>query len=121
MTRWLVDGMNVVGSRPTGWWRDRPAAMRELAAELASLAARGDEVTVVFDGAAPEEPVEAPGVAVVFAPGGPDSADDRIVAILEGEAEPATVTVVTSDARLERRVAELGARVVGAGAFRSRL
>ena len=34
MTRWLVDGMNVIGSRPTGWWRDRPRAMRELVKDL---------------------------------------------------------------------------------------
>jgi predicted RNA-binding protein with PIN domain len=121
MTRWLIDGMNVIGSRPTGWWRDRPAAMRELTAELASLAERGDEVTVVFDGREPQGAVEAPGVEVVFAPGGPDSADDRIVAILADSADPAAITVVTSDARLERRAAELGASVLGAGAFRSRL
>jgi predicted RNA-binding protein with PIN domain len=121
MTRWLIDGMNVIGSRPTGWWRDRPAAMRELVGQLAPLAEGGDEVTVVFDGREPQEAVEAPGIEVVFAPGGPDSADDRIVAILEGEDDPAAFTVVTSDAELERRAAELGARVVGAGEFRSRL
>ena len=28
VTRWIVDGMNVIGSRPTGWWHDRPGAMR---------------------------------------------------------------------------------------------
>src|SRR5437660_1240678 len=43
--------MNVIGSRPDGWWRDRPGAMRALARRLEELAARtGDEVTVVFDG-----------------------------------------------------------------------
>ena len=30
MTRWVVDGMNVIGSRPTGWWHDRPGAMHDL-------------------------------------------------------------------------------------------
>ena len=48
--RWLVDGTNVVGSRPDGWWRDRPAAFRRLVEALGPLAANGDEVTVVFDG-----------------------------------------------------------------------
>ena len=49
--RLLVDGNNVIGSRPDGWWRDRPGATRRLVAALQSLAARtGDEITVVFDG-----------------------------------------------------------------------
>ena len=28
--RWYVDGMNVIGTRPDGWWRDRDAAMLHL-------------------------------------------------------------------------------------------
>src|ERR1700685_627690 len=28
--RWLVDGMNVIGTRPDGWWRDRHRAMVNL-------------------------------------------------------------------------------------------
>src|SRR5262249_30234355 len=53
--RWLiVDGNNVFGSRPDGWWRDREGAARRLVTELRSLAARtGDRITVVFDGSAP--------------------------------------------------------------------
>jgi predicted RNA-binding protein with PIN domain len=116
---WLVDGMNVIGSRPTGWWRDRERAWRELAAELAGYAERsGDEVMVVFDGRPPPEPVEAPGIEVRFAPGGPDSADDAIVAALDAEPDPAQMSVVTSDAGLADRVQALGAKVVGAGRFR---
>ena len=38
MTRWIVDGMNVIGSRPDGWWRDRRGAMRRLVEELGALA-----------------------------------------------------------------------------------
>ena len=56
---WLIDGNNVMGSRPDGWWRDRRGAARALAAELAEFAAREDvPVTVVFDGAPFD--VEAP-------------------------------------------------------------
>jgi predicted RNA-binding protein with PIN domain len=120
--RWLVDGMNVIGSRPTGWWRDREGAMRELAEELASFAERsGDEVTVVFDGREPEEPIETAAVNVLFAPGGPNSADDAIVDLLEADPDPGGVCVVTSDAALAERAKVLGAGVVGAGSFRSRL
>ena len=47
----VVDGMNVIGSRPDGWWRDREAASRRLVDRLERLVrADGAEVTVVFDG-----------------------------------------------------------------------
>ncbi len=37
----IVDGANVVGSRPDGWWRDRAGAAVRLHDELAKLAVRG--------------------------------------------------------------------------------
>jgi predicted RNA-binding protein with PIN domain len=122
MARWLIDGMNVIGSRPTGWWRDRPGAMRELSEELGELArATGDDLTVVFDGRPFE--LDAPvGVSVEFAARrGPNAADDDIAALVEGDADPAALTVVTSDRTLAERVRRSGASVVGAGDFRRRL
>jgi predicted RNA-binding protein with PIN domain len=120
--RWLVDGMNVIGARPDGWWRDRLAATRRLAAQLAELAAEsGDEVSVVFDGRAPSEPLEAPGVGIEFAPGGPNSADDRIAEAVASDDDPSSLRVVTSDGELGDRVRAAGAEVVGAGSFRRRL
>jgi predicted RNA-binding protein with PIN domain len=119
---WLVDGMNVVGSRPSGWWRDRHGAMRELVDELERFAARHghDRVTVVFDG----RPFDLTGEAidVRFASRrGRNAADDDIAELAEREPEPSALTVVTSDAELSRRVTAVGAEVVGAGAFRRRL
>ncbi|MBM3141325.1 MAG: NTP pyrophosphohydrolase, partial [Chloroflexi bacterium] len=35
MGRLIVDAMNVIGSRPDGWWRDRPGAARRLVRALA--------------------------------------------------------------------------------------
>ena len=121
MSRWIVDGMNVIGSRPTGWWRDRPGAMRGLVAELGEFAARaGDEVTVVFDGEPFE--LEGDGVRVMFATRrGRDAADDDIAALVEGDDSPGELSVVTSDGDLARRVRDAGAAVVGAGEFRRRL
>jgi predicted RNA-binding protein with PIN domain len=118
---WLVDGMNVIGARPDGWWRDRPAAQRRLAAQLAAWArSSGEEVLVVFDGA--PHPIEAPGVEVAFASRrGPDAADDELVARVERAADPAALRVVTSDRALARRVERLGAEVVGPSALRARL
>jgi predicted RNA-binding protein with PIN domain len=122
VTRWVVDGMNVIGSRPSGWWRDRPGAMRDLTEELGELAgSTGDELTVVFDGRAFE--FEAPSwVTVEFASRrGPGAADDDIVALVERDRDPAGLTVVTSDKELASRVRKAGAAVVGAGEFRRRL
>ena len=120
--RWVVDGMNVIGSRPTGWWRDRPGAMRELVEELDSLAERsGDPVTVVLDGR-PFELEGGPGVTVRFASRrGPNAADDDIAALVESNPDAGDLSVVTSDRDLARRVRDAGATVVSAGEFRRRL
>ena len=119
--RWLVDGMNVIGSRPDGWWRDRTGAMRRLTRELdAFAAATGDPVTVVFDGRVRE--IEAGRVDVRFARRrGPDAADDDIAEIAAGDDDPGALRIVTSDARLAGRVRAAGAEVVGAGELRRRL
>ncbi|MBW3547861.1 MAG: NYN domain-containing protein [Actinobacteria bacterium] len=120
MARWLVDGSNVVGSRPDGWWRDRGGAFAALAVELTRFAeATGDEVAVVFDGKAPEpyEDEDGVGVPVHWAP----SADDRIVALVVADADPASLSVVTSDRQLAERVSARGATTTGTGSFRRRL
>jgi predicted RNA-binding protein with PIN domain len=122
VTRWIVDGMNVIGSRPTGWWRDRPGAMRELVEELKAFAEHsGEPVTVVLDG----KPFELEGgdaVDVRFASRrGPNAADDDIAALVESDDDPSELSVVTSDGDLAGRVREAGATVVGAGNFRRRL
>ncbi|HET6795370.1 MAG TPA: NYN domain-containing protein [Acidimicrobiales bacterium] len=116
---WLIDGMNVIGSRPDGWWRDRPAAMRRLARQVGEWH-HGDAapVVVVFDGRPPGGNWEWPGIRTEFAPGGPGAADDRIVGLLD---DLGPTTVVTSDAELARRARAKGAEVVGAGAFLRRL
>jgi hypothetical protein len=122
--RWLVDGNNVMGARPDGWWRDRERAARDLAAQVAAFAQRtGDPVTLFFDGR-PRDlrlPADAP-LRTRFADrGGPDAADDVIAEQVQGDAEPRTLRVVTSDRALAERVRAAGADVEGAGRFRARL
>jgi predicted RNA-binding protein with PIN domain len=121
VTRWIVDGMNVIGSRPDGWWRDRRGAMRRLVEELGSLVRVSSEpVTVVLDGRAFD--LDGGPVEVRFASRpGPGAADDDIAAIVAADAQPGDLRVVTSDAALGARVREHGAEVEGAGAFRRRL
>ncbi len=114
--RWIVDGMNVIGSKPDGWWRDRPGAMRALAEQLAAWA-DGRDVTVIFDGAPFD--LEADGVDVRFASRrGRNAADDDIARMVEEDERPDELHVVTSDHELARRVREHGAQVVGAAEFR---
>jgi len=112
--------MNVIGSRPDGWWRDRRGAMRSLVASLVAYAdATGDDVTVFLDGR--EFDVGEPAIAVRFAPGGPNAADDEIVRAVAADSEPEGLTVVTSDATLADRVRTHGAEVIPAGRFRGEL
>jgi predicted RNA-binding protein with PIN domain len=113
--------MNVVGSRPDGWWRDRHGAMRSLADRLAVFAeSTGDPVAVVFDGRPFE--IDAHPVDVSFAPRrGPDAADDEIARRVAEDPDPASLAVVTSDKGLIDRVRDHGVEVVAAGGFRRRL
>jgi predicted RNA-binding protein with PIN domain len=125
--RWIVDGMNVIGSRPDGWWRDREGARRRFVDVLADYQVErrrsggaADQIVVVFDGRgmADEIPRGAElGVAVVFAPGGPNAADHVIADMARSCTDPAATTVVTSDAALAREVRDAGVPVVGVGAF----
>ena len=113
--RWFVDAMNVIGSRPDGWWRDRDAAAERFVAAVRAWArATGEDVVVVLD-AGPERLAAAD--VVLARRRGRDAADDEIVARLG--AGPARV--VTSDAGLTGRARALGAEVEGARAFRRRL
>ena len=121
--RLIVDGMNVIGSRPTGWWRDRRGAMSELTEVLARHAAdTGDEVAVVLDSKPFSLPDEASGIDVRFASArGPDAADDVIVDMVAADPAPETLEVATSDRRLAARVRMLGADTITAGALRRAL
>jgi nicotinic acid mononucleotide adenylyltransferase/predicted RNA-binding protein with PIN domain len=116
--RVIVDGNNVIGSKPDGWWRDRPGATRRLVEHLQEHAAQsGDRVAVVLDGRPLDDLPEGvhTGVLVAYARrGGRNAADDRIVDEVEHDPDPASLTVVTSDRELAARVRELGAEVVGA-------
>jgi hypothetical protein len=109
----LVDTANVVGSRPTGWWRDRAAATRRLVEQVRDAAAASqlpEPVVMVLEGAARggvEEGV-ADGVTVVHSPG---DGDDTIASL--AATTDAAVVLVSADRGLRARVRSSGAEVVG--------
>jgi predicted RNA-binding protein with PIN domain len=117
--------MNVIGSRPDGWWRDRDRAARHLLEQLQRLgAATGDELTLVLDGRPPPDLPEGGhgGVDVLYARRpGRDAGDDRVVEAVAAAPDPGAVCVVTSDRGLAGRARELGAEVIGAGTLLRRL
>jgi hypothetical protein len=129
----VVDGANVVGSRPDGWWRDRPEAARRLAGELvgalvadpehlaaALLDAGGSDaselrVHLVLEGAARavEDLPTHPRLVVHRAETDGDTAIAELARDLAGGAD--RVLVVTADRELRERVGAAGAAAVGPG------
>jgi predicted RNA-binding protein with PIN domain len=119
LVRWIVDGMNVIGSRPDGWWKDRGRAMVTLVERLDRWASgQADAVTVVFE-RPPSTAIASSVVEIAHAPkAAANSADDEIVRLVEADARPHEIRVVTSDKALTDRVRSLGASVFPAESFR---
>ncbi len=118
--RWIVDAMNVIGSRPDGWWKDRSGATAALVEKLDSwAAAEGTNVTVVLE-RPPRVPIRSSVIEIAHAPkAGANSADDEIVRLVQADARPHEIRVVTSDRALTERVRNLGAGVFPAESFRN--
>jgi predicted RNA-binding protein with PIN domain len=102
----VVDGANVVGSRPDGWWKDRAGAARRLHERLLTADLSHDQVVLVLEGAAKGGvPAGRDGqVRTVHAKG---SGDDEIVN--QAGRPDDTVVVITADRMLQSRVAAVGA------------
>jgi hypothetical protein len=111
----LIDAANVIGSRPTGWWKDRPGAARVFVERVRTAVRKGsltEPVVVVLEGKARGgvEPAVAEGVTVLHAPG---SGDDLLVAVIAEATGP--ITLVTADRELRQRAEASGADVAGPG------
>lgn len=127
----LVDGANVVGSVPDGWWKDRAGAATRLAARLDGLAVPASalgvggttwfpEIALVVEGRArgisapaPDESGELLPAGVVSVVEADAAGDDTIVAEVERRARAGQrVVAVTSDRELQDRVVAAGATQV---------
>ncbi|MDF2143715.1 NYN domain-containing protein [Knoellia sp. p5-6-4] len=107
----IVDGANVVGSRPDGWWRDRAGAARRLHERLSATDLAHDEVVLVLEGDARRGP-RAGHVGHVRTVHADGSGDDAIVDEVKRQlalGDGRGVTVVTADRGLRDSVEGCGA------------
>jgi hypothetical protein len=117
----VIDAANVIGSRPTGWWRDRPGAARQFVEQLRDAARHGRlplPAVVILEGVARGGMAESDvdGVSVIHA-----THDGDAALVAHTAAATTGVIVVTADRRLRERVQELGAETVGPGWLNDRL
>ncbi len=113
MTRTLiVDGANVVGSRPDGWWRDRAGAARRLHDRLLRADLAYEDVVLVLEGQA-KAGVPAGRDLQVRTVHARRDGDSSIVAEARAAVEAGvSVTVVSADRGLAAAVTTLGAAVM---------
>jgi 8-oxo-dGTP diphosphatase len=140
----IVDVANVMGSRPDGWWRDRPGAAARLYTEIARLAATGRAIVPTSETAEASTAPEAPAVPeasaaqdippgfVMVLEGAANKAASRLepndrvrVVQAAGSGDDAIVAVarelpgrrvvVTADRELRQRCVAAGATVLGPG------
>jgi hypothetical protein len=109
----LIDAANVVGSRPTGWWRDRAGAARQFVDRVRAATADSrlpTPVVIVLEGAARQgvEEGHVGGVEVIHAQG---EGDDTLAALAAAGGDD--VILVSADRALGARVRREGGDVRG--------
>jgi 8-oxo-dGTP diphosphatase len=93
----IVDVANVMGSRPDGWWRDRPGAAARLYTEIARLAATGRAIVPTSETSEASEASTTPEApAVPGASAAPDT-PPGFVMVLEGAANKAASRLEPND------------------------
>lgn len=112
--------MNVIGSRPDGWWKNRRGAILRLVDQLERWTpTQSHPVTVVLERPM-SPPIDSSVIEIAHAPkAAANSADDEIVRLVQADHEPQDLIVVTSDGVLAERVRNAGASVYPAASFRN--
>lgn len=115
----VVDAANVIGSRPDGWWQDRPGAAGRLHRALVAAALPYERVILVLEGRARAGVPEGSRgtVRTVHAPA---SGDELLVEVCESYAG-AQLTLATADRGLIARVAAWGVTVLGPRTLRQQI
>ena len=106
----VVDGANVVGARPDGWWKDRAGAARGCTSGWSPPTCDGDIVLVLEGEAKAGVPADVTGTSPSSTPR--RTATPRSSGRPTGPPTPGSeVTVVTADRLLAARVAKAGPTV----------
>ncbi|MGB8382859.1 MAG: NYN domain-containing protein [Dermatophilaceae bacterium] len=119
----IIDGANVVGSRPDGWWRDRAGAAGRLHDQLSAASLPQDEVVLVLEGEAKRgrRAGQTGRVRTIHAQrSGDDAIVDEVIRQL-GVGDGRGVTVVTADRALRDRIEAAGATSTRPGWLLDRL
>ena len=108
----VVDGANVVGATPNGWWRDRAGAAVKLHGRLAVADTAYDEIVLVLEGQAKAglRPGRDAHLRTVHAARDGDSA--IVKASREAREKSHDVVVITADRALQMKVEALGCRTM---------
>jgi hypothetical protein len=118
----VVDAMNVIGSRPDGWWRDRAGAIERLVGQVDRWTEDGEERVTVMLEYEPRREIESERVEIAWASsGGANAADREILARLPAWLAEDEVLVVTSDRDLAAKARAAGAEVESSRPFRAEL
>ena len=108
----MVDGANVVGSRPDGWWKDRAGAARRLHDRLLRADLPYDEVVLVLEGQAKGGVPRGHDLDVRTVHASRDGDGEIVRLAQEVASEESRCTVVTADRVLAGLVTARGALVM---------
>jgi hypothetical protein len=108
----VVDGANVVGSRPDGWWKDRARAAARLHGRLAVADTSYDEIVLVLEGQARAGVPRGTDGHLRTVHAGKDGDSAVVDAVRDAVRRGDQVVAVTADRGLAMRVEGAGGRVM---------
>jgi predicted RNA-binding protein with PIN domain len=108
----VVDGANVVGSRPDGWWRDRAGAAARLHGRLVVADTSYDEIVLVLEGQAKAGVPRGRDGHLRTVHASKDGDASIIEAAADARGNGHDVVVITADRALAQRVESLGCRTM---------
>jgi hypothetical protein len=111
----VVDGANVVGSRPDGWWRDRAGAAARLHGRLAIADTSYDEIVLVLEGQAKAGVRQGKDGHLRTVHAARDGDSTIVSEAAAGRDRGDDVVVITADRALRQRVEALGCRTSSPG------